>query len=79
MKIWAGYSDVDVAVKTIATSMKEVGMIPEVLVRAYWESIEKSSRGIVQRFYEKLTAQCPEALRYFAQKPVELELEEKGL
>lgn len=74
-RVWAGYSDVDQAVDTIAKCIEETGVIPEALVRAYWTSIERSSHGLVQRFYEKLAAKCPRALEYFAQKPIEMETE----
>jgi hypothetical protein len=31
----------------------------------------------VQRFYEELTAKCPQALEYFVRKPVELDIEKE--
>lgn len=72
-RVWAGKSDVDQAVEAIAKCIEETGIVPEALVRAYWTSIERSTHGLVQRFYEKLAAKCPKALGYFAQKPVEMD------
>lgn len=73
-RIWSGYSDVDVAVAAIKTMMTEVHVIPETLVRAYWINIERNSHGIVQHFYEKLARECPEGLKYFAEKPIEMDV-----
>lgn len=72
-RVWAGKTDVDQAVDTIAKCIEETGIVPEALVRAYWTSIERSSHGLVQRFYERLAEKCPKALGYFAEKPVEIE------
>ena len=39
--------------------------IPEPLLRAYNATIETSYKGVVQRFYEKLAEECPQALKFF--------------
>lgn len=64
-RVWQSTVDVDRAVETIAKYMREVGFIPQVLLEAYRESAEKTSRGLAQRFYEKLASDCPEAMRFF--------------
>jgi len=76
-RVWAGKGDVDLAVDTIARCIEETGVIPETLIRAYWTSIDRSTHGLVQRFYEQLTAKCPQALEYFVQRPVELDKKEE--
>lgn len=68
-RVWAGFPDVDEAVTTIQTCIKTIGKVPDALVRAYWTSIERSGHGLVQRFYEKLAKECPQALPYFTDKP----------
>ncbi len=64
-KIWSSYIDVDDSVSTIKTVLAETGTLPAILVTSYKETLERTSKGMVQRFYEKLVEHCPEALRYF--------------
>lgn len=68
-RVWQGYSDVDQAIETIQTCLKETGQVPDALVKAYQTSIQRSGHGLVQRFYEGLAEKCPEALRYFTEEP----------
>ena len=64
-KVWTAYRDIDEIVRTIKKIYKEAGELPSILVKSVRESLTKSSYGMVQRFYNKLTQECPEALRYF--------------
>jgi len=64
-RIWQSTLDVDRAIETIARYLQETGKIPDILLEAYRESIRKTSRGLVQRFYEKLASDCPEAMKFF--------------
>jgi hypothetical protein len=68
MKTWSSFLDVDKAVKTIQATLHETGSLPARLVIAYDESLANTTKGMVQRFYEKLTEQCPKALKYFSDK-----------
>jgi len=74
MRIWYKYESADIAVKTIKKLLEETGTIPEALLKAYNDTIKTSYRGVVQRFYEKLAEECPQALKYF---PVTVEKENK--
>ena len=64
-RVWQSTLDVDRAIETIARYLQETGKIPDILLEAYRESIQKTSRGLTQRFYEKLAEKCPEAMKYF--------------
>lgn len=65
MRIWQSREDVDRAVSTIAQYLRETGTIPPPLLRAYRQSTENAMRGLVQRFFEKLAQEAPEALKFF--------------
>jgi len=65
MRIWYKYESADIAVKTIKKLLEETGTIPETLLKAYNKTLQTSYRGVVQRFYEKLAEECPQALKYF--------------
>lgn len=67
-RVWNSYKHVDSTVNSIKEMMQRTGTLPEVFVRACQETLEKASRGLVQRFYERLTTECPEALPYFVRK-----------
>jgi len=64
-RIWQTTIDVDRAIETIARYLQETGKVPDILLEAYRESIQKTSRGLTQRFYERLAEKCPEAMKYF--------------
>ena len=70
-KVWSSFLDVDKAVKTIKATLAETKTLPAVLITAYKETLETTTKGMVQRFYEKLAEQCPEALKYFSELPSE--------
>jgi hypothetical protein len=63
--MWSSYAEVDRAVTTIAVCLREAGVVPEALVRAYRTALGRSASSLVQRFYERLGEVCPEALHYF--------------
>lgn len=65
MRVWGSYEQAEKAVFTIKKLIKETGKIPEPLLRAYNLTIQTSYKGVIQRFYEKLAEECPEALKYF--------------
>ena len=68
MRVWGSYEQAEKAVETIKKLLAETGEIPEPLVRAYNATIQTSYKGVVQRFYEKLVEECPEALKLFPGK-----------
>ncbi|HEX7514716.1 MAG TPA: hypothetical protein VF393_03905 [archaeon] len=63
--IWSSSEEVDVSLETIVTIMKRKRKLPAPLTEAYKHALDTSARDLTRRFYEKLTAQCPEALDYF--------------
>ena len=63
--IWSSSEEVDVSLETIVTIMKRKRKLPAPLIEAYKQALDTSARELTRRFYEKLTAQCPEALDYF--------------
>ena len=65
MRVWGSYEQAEKAVKTIKKLMEETGGIPEPLLKAYNATIQTSYKGVVQRFYERLAEECPEALKLF--------------
>jgi hypothetical protein len=62
---WSSVEEVDVSVKAIVTIMKRKRKLPTLLVEAYKHALDTSTRELTRRFYEQLTARCPEALDYF--------------
>lgn len=64
-RVWQSTQDIDRAVETISRYIAEFDTIPETLLEAYRESLEKTSRGLAQRFYEKLAQECPAGMKYF--------------
>lgn len=65
MKVFYGYAQVERAVKTIKALMEKEGKLPDVLVQDYRKALANGYSGVVVRFYELLTQECPEALHYF--------------
>jgi hypothetical protein len=63
--IWSSSEEVDVSLETIFTIMKRKRKLPAPLIEAYKQALDTSARELTRGFYEKLTAQCPEALDYF--------------
>lgn len=71
-KIWSSYEDVDRAVITIKRQLEMTGTIAPELVSSYKETLSTAGRGLVQRFYEQLTAlseTMPQVLTYFITVP----------
>ncbi|MGA2884049.1 MAG: hypothetical protein ABSE80_02695 [Halobacteriota archaeon] len=62
---WSSVEEVDVSVTAIVTIMKRKRKLPAPLVDAYKHALDTSTRELTRRFYEQLTARCPEALDYF--------------
>jgi len=62
---WSSVEEVDVSVTAIVTIMKRKRKLPAPLVEAYKHALDTSTRELTRRFYEQLTARCPEALDYF--------------
>ncbi len=62
---WSSVEEVDVSVAAIVTIMKRKRKLPAPLVDAYKHALDTSTRELTRRFYEQLTARCPEALDYF--------------
>lgn len=68
MKIWSGYPDVDRAVETIKilwNESPEPKELPELYVQALKETMKNSSKGLQLRFFDGLSRECPQALKYF--------------
>ena len=65
MRLWNSYREAEQAVETIKNIYQEHQELPEPLTRSYNEILQRASKGIVARFYEKLTRECPEAMKYF--------------
>lgn len=65
VKVWNSYPDVEKAVETITKIYNETTTLPDVYVKAVEETLAHSSKGLVQRFYERLTEKCPAALQHF--------------
>jgi hypothetical protein len=64
-KVWTGYKDIDEIVGTIKRIYREAGELPEILVSSIRKSLKSSTYGMIQRFYNRLNHECPEALKYF--------------
>jgi len=62
---WSSSEEVDVSVTTVVTIMKRKRKLPIPLVEAYKQALDASARELTRRFYEQLTARCPDALEYF--------------
>lgn len=41
------------------------GTLPEEMVTAYKKMLKTARQGVVQSFFEALTKECPEALKFF--------------
>lgn len=65
MKVFIGTQEIDTIVKTIKVFYEETGSIPEVLVSSYKESLNHTSSALVQRFYQRLADECPQAIKFF--------------
>ena len=65
MRVFASYEEVNQAILAIKTLMEKTEKIPDILVNSYRESLAHATKGIVQRFYQNLAKECPEALKYF--------------
>ena len=65
MKIWYNYDSVKHAVDTITYFHKAHKKVPEILTTAYRETLKRTSKGLVIRFYELLVKQCPEELKFY--------------
>ncbi len=65
-RTWSSYDDAEDAARAVVQCIKQNGHVPPVLVGAYRETLSRSLRGPVQRFYEALAMDCPEALRLFS-------------
>jgi hypothetical protein len=63
--IWSSSEEVDVSVETVVTIMTRKRKLPGPLTEAYKHALDTSARELTRRFYEELTARCPEALDYF--------------
>lgn len=65
-RVWSSYADAEEAARAVAECMRQTGQVPPVLVDAYRLTLSRSYRGPVQKFYEALAMDCPQALRLFA-------------
>jgi len=59
--------DADRAIATVCIIMKHVGTLPQELVDAYDEAIESADSRVNRYFYERLVADCPDSIDYFAE------------
>lgn len=64
-RIWNQTEDALRAARAVADVMRATGELPTPLAEAYRASLRTSTPGLVQRFYERLATECPDALRYF--------------
>ncbi len=69
------FEDADRAIETVSVIMKHVGVLPQALVDAYDEQIERSDSRTNRYFYERLVAECPDSIDYFTERSVEIEPE----
>lgn len=62
---WNAFSDADTAVSIVKSIYQKTGSLPEPLVDAYNETLQKGKPRVVERFYALLAQECPEALVFF--------------
>ena len=67
MRVWTTYPQVYDAIATLKKIKSQTGKFPEILIESYRETLQYSSKGLVQRFYELLAKELPEALEFFAE------------
>ena len=65
VRVWSSYRDAEKAVETIQKIMEQRGDLPETYAKAVRETLQHSYKGVIQRFYEKLSEKCPQALKHF--------------
>lgn len=64
--LWNSTKDAINAAMTICKIIKLTGgKVPSELIDAYKKSMPKTRPGIKAKFFETLTAECPEGLLYF--------------
>ena len=67
MRVWTTYPQIYEAIATLKKIKSQTGKFPEILIESYKETLQYSSKGLVQKFYELLTKELPEALELFAE------------
>ena len=67
MRVWTTYPQIYEAIATLKKIKSQTGKFPEILIDSYRETLQYSSKGLVQKFYELLTKELPEALELFAE------------
>jgi len=67
MRVWTTYPQIYEAISTLKKIKEQTGKFPEILIDSYRETLQYSSKGLVQKFYELLTKELPEALELFAE------------
>ena len=67
VRIWNNKADVNNAVRSIQTIYSRNGTLPDDLVIAYREILQTASKGMVALFYERMAAQCPDAVPLFSE------------
>ena len=67
MRVWTTYPQIYDAIATLKKIKLQTGKFPEILIDSYKETLQYSSKGLVQRFYELLAKELPEALEFFAE------------
>ncbi len=60
--------DADRAVETVSIIMEHAGALPQELVDAYDEVIERGDSRVNRHFYERLMTDCPDSIDYFTER-----------
>ncbi len=65
MKNLGSFKEAEEVAKTVAIAVKTTGTIPEPLLKSLQKSLKRASPGVVQKFFNVLTQENPEALKFF--------------
>lgn len=66
VKVWHSYDDEDRAIDTLETYYRITGTIVPELLNAYQAILATASKGMIAHFYERITAEAPELLKFFS-------------
>lgn len=62
---WKTREDGANATNAITSIYTATGTLPEEMVTAYKKMLKSARPGVVQSFFEALTKECPDALKFF--------------
>jgi hypothetical protein len=65
-RMWNTFDAVEQSVRLILGIYSRTNALPNDLVIAYRTSLEMTSPGVVDRFYQELMKLCPDAITYFS-------------